>query len=347
MKYLRFESIVIVVLTSLAACASNPDVGLNYYLAKTDVTVKVTRTVMCDANENLFVASAASVTPSHTADTSEGHSFELDELSGAFSNIDMTISLHEDGRLKGLNTTSTGQGEAILGSALKVASYVFGGGTVKLWGDMDISTKNPACTFINSGDLKRDKTVTMTFEGKVDLDASASMPIPPTVETQRVFLALAPYVGEVHYKIGELQPTIAPVSNRSKKVSAAKLQMRQPALQYVKVYSELDGAETGIIWHDRIAIAQKGISYTIPISKSQFFGTQTFALEVAPSGALAKLGYGSDSGLAQGLSSTNALLEGVSKATDVEKAAVVKGEADLIAQQQRLLRCQMNTLECV
>jgi len=330
---------------TLTACASNPDIKFNYHLAETDVNVKVTRTATCDLNENLFVASSAEITPTHRAGN-DVKSFNLSNLSGNFANTDITLSLYEDGRLKGINSTSTGQGEAIISSALRVAGFVFGGGFTGILSLPGASAINPSCAFINGGKTTRDKTVTMTFETKLNLNSSTPQIIPATVETNTTYQNLKSDIGEIYYQLGKLNKPTAPVTLNSPQTGAVRLEMRHPALQSFSIYSSKNGTTTDMIWDDRVSIAQNGTDYKLPITKAELFGKQTFSMEVASSGAITKLGYGNETGISQAFNSVDNITSELSGSTTAEKAAGVKAEADLIAQQQRLVRCQADPATC-
>ena len=101
---------------ALSGCASNPKLTMNYFLAKTTVNIKVTRTATCDLKNNIIVVSKAKITPVHSADLSAKKSIKLHDLNSQFANTDLTIAFYNDGRLKGINSTSTGQGQAIITS---------------------------------------------------------------------------------------------------------------------------------------------------------------------------------------------------------------------------------------
>jgi len=115
----------ITALVALSGCAHVPDAKVNYYLARTKVTFKVVRTVACDAQNQPVVSNAVTPTVVHTADPTNSQVLELTRLRGQLSDNDMKFELYEDGRLKAVNATSTGQGEGIFKTVVSIAAAVF------------------------------------------------------------------------------------------------------------------------------------------------------------------------------------------------------------------------------
>ncbi|MEX2498332.1 MAG: hypothetical protein WD397_05600 [Wenzhouxiangellaceae bacterium] len=102
----------------------------------------------------------------------------------------------------------------------------------------------------------------------------------------------------------------------------------------------------GQVFSEQVAIAQWGRDYKIPVPYPRLFGTSTFSAGFSESGSLRTIGYSREGGadaLAAGLTSIRDEFAGP---TTAEQAAQVKAEADLIAQQQRLLRCQLAPDDC-
>jgi hypothetical protein len=76
---------------------------MQYYLSAARVTFKVTRTIACDTVLSKVISTGdATPTVQHYADR----------------------KVNEDGRLKGINESTTGQGESILKTALSIASAI-------------------------------------------------------------------------------------------------------------------------------------------------------------------------------------------------------------------------------
>jgi hypothetical protein len=95
-----------------------------------------------------------------------------------------------------------------------------------------------------------------------------------------------------------------------------------------------------------VPVAQLGKDYQLPVPRAAAFGKQTFGAAFAESGALTSVQYVSNSGAAGALGSANSLATIAQGETTSAKVAEVKAEADLIAQQQRLLQCQADPKSC-
>ena len=83
-----------------------------------------------------------------------------------------------------------------------------------------------------------------------------------------------------------------------------------------------------------------------PIPAAAAFGKEVFAVTFADSGALSSVQYVSNTGTGQVLNVANAGLTAFKPETTAQKAAAVQAEADLIAQQQRLVQCLADPSSC-
>ena len=106
------------------------------------------------------------------------------------------------------------------------------------------------------------------------------------------------------------------------------------------------GTSDNVVFKEALPIAQWGTDYMIPLPYPKLFGKSTFSAKFSGNGSLTTIGYSREGGsgaLAEGVGS---LADTLAPPTTSEQAAQVKAEADLIAQQQRLLRCQLKPDEC-
>jgi hypothetical protein len=127
MRSLRAKAALVPMFTLaslLSGCASLPNMNARYFLPKSELRVKVIRTVACDKQDHLIVATAVTPVAKHSADTSASSSktISLKKLRGLLADSDVKLDFYDDGRLKAFNSTSTGQGEAILKSAISVVA---------------------------------------------------------------------------------------------------------------------------------------------------------------------------------------------------------------------------------
>jgi len=308
------------------------------------------------ANDFVLIADALTPSVAHSADRSKETTmvFALSEMRGAFSDSDVKFEYYDDGRLKGFNGASTGQGEA----ALKTALAVIGGLVALDGGSRSYPTECAAIKKIGGDkpllltytlDLVLEKTVpdsTGQSEKKIlNTDYQTFRPEAVTsviVEEH----ALAPAIGRVCAKISEVSQPSPRVDYQANEDDIL-LPVREPGLVKVKVTTGND-SKCGIneIWEGDLAIAQFGTPYELPIPPATMFGKRAMAVAFAESGAIASVQFTSNSGAGQALNVANSLLTASNGETAAEKAAALKAEADLIAQQQRLLACLAEPKNC-
>ena len=339
-----------------AGCANTPDLTVSYFLAKSELQLEVIRTVTCNASNNLIVATTVKPTVSHMADTGASKTIEIAKLDSPLSHSDLKFEFYEDGRLKGINTTSTGQGETILKSAISLAGGV---AAVYLLSDnkengetngKPLSEFLEECNYINGGTSKRTKTMTLKFAGSIPVEPKScktKLYIEPTAETVIHMQKLDAALGKINVTT---EPVISDV--RVKRGSSTdgdvQLTLRQPANVKVTVSMEEGLApSTNDSWSGNYAMAQCGKEYEIPVPKAAFFGKQTFNLAVAKSGAMTKIGYTKTPGVAQALGVGQNVLDAFGPTSAAAaQTAELKAEANLIAAQQRLVRCRADPTTC-
>jgi hypothetical protein len=101
-----------------------PDADVQYGLPKSKVSFKVVQTVMCDASNRTIVTNIITPSVKHSTDTSAGpQRIHLHDLKGAFSDTDEMFVLFEDGCLKTISSTNSGQGETVLKSIITVSEF--------------------------------------------------------------------------------------------------------------------------------------------------------------------------------------------------------------------------------
>ena len=339
--------LVLLSLLAVGGCSHIPNADVGYYLTRTDVNVAVVRTVTCDANNHVLVANAATPTVLHSADTSQRKVVPLASMAGVFRDADLKFEYFEDGRLKGLNGTSTGQGESILKTAAAVVGAMAPFGMVKK-DDSAAAEKEKEprkvvphpteCAFIKkAGD---DKPITLTYQRRIELAAAPSSPvdIPPDVGSRYYASRLAKVLDGVQVRFGSPQEQPVPVKG-TLRGDGYMMPARHPALLRLTVETLCPDCRPEVIWDGRIPVAHLGTEYEIPLPAARFFGKQATVLGFSESGALTNLQYGTSGGAGEVLNAVTNGLTTYQGRTSAE-AAQVKAEADLIAQQQRLLKCR-------
>lgn len=324
---------------SLSGCGTIPNAQVLYYQAKTQVTVKVTRSVMCDAKNMPLVANTATPSVTHFADTSSPQLMHLSTLSGMFTDSDIKFEFYEDGRLKTINATQTGQGEAILKAATTLSSTLTG---------FEAGTFVPSfpdeCAFVK--ETGGGKPLTLTYEGVIDPLKTDPQNISPDAASAAYVERLKKAIRGICAIAKVAEAPVQPVKYTAKDGDVL-IKARQPAKLKIEIGTSTNGNGcSAAIWQGQIAVAQLGKEYQLPVPAPAVFGKKTFSASFLESGALSSIQYANNASAAPGLGTTNSLATIVRGETVATKAAEVKAEADLIAQQQRLLQCHADPKSC-
>ncbi len=326
-----------------SGCASLPDVTVTYFAPKSRTTLTVTQSMDCNKEHTaVFVVSSVSATTTFVADRTRPYSVSYKAFDKTFADVDMAISLTEDGRLKSINANSTGQGEAILKSAAAFALEViaFTARGILEGGRPRIRLKE--CDIIAA--WGNDKGVTLVYGGALDNGATrgdGQLTVEPGSSDLHGLLKkqLPAYI----VRTAQASPT-APVTSPgpAREDDSIWLQFPNAGRAKVEVLSSTESA-TNSIWTSSVPVTVQG-DHRLPIPKPALFGKQTFSLVLSDSGGVSSVGYGKGAGLAGALNAGSALL--ATHETAAEQAAQLRAQADLIAQTQRLARCKAKPDTC-
>lgn len=363
---------------AVSGCASTPDVVATHYLPRGDLNIRAVRTVGCatspQGQKQLFVATSVLLQPSYSRDPSAQDTIALKTVSGSLANATTSLTFYDDGRLKGVNSTSTGVGQEVVQSLVKLASVVLGGGLGAFVAGEDV------CALIAEQQPK-EKLLTINYALDESFDPATytdsyvrTAKLEPEASTPSYLYRIAAMLPAVCAAIGPKAHTTPAAAMRGSEqyepVGAISddptmLSLRQPANVPIRVVEEKQGtdeelarfpdrnqavAACGRKWVELFSgsaqIPQIGTRYQLAIPRGAPFGGSSFELAVAESGAVTNVKYGKTSGAPALLGALNSAVQEAQPDTAAQKAAEAKAEADLIAQQQRLIRCQMDPAKC-
>ncbi|MBI1199445.1 MAG: hypothetical protein GC203_16410 [Phenylobacterium sp.] len=342
---------IVLAAAALSACATVPDVTATYYLPKATTKVTVVQSVVCNSEgKRVFYHSDASQVTSFSADRDRGHPVSYKVLDGAFSDSNTALAFYDDGRLKGVNASTGGKADEIAKAAITVASIalpIFGlteepaaeqtpCDVIKAWGGGDPVTLSYGTTIDYARDFASSDTITKPLKPDPGNDqfvaaVGSSLPQPILVATLKDVL-----VNPARYE----PPEDAEGKPDKKDVLILKLN----ATREVKL-SVSNGTDKPFWEGTAFVPAAAEHDYDVPIPKSALFGKQGFTLALTEAGAITSLGYSKEAGIGGVLNTAAAGLTEAKPKTDAERAAELKGQADLIAQQKRLVACEAG-LEC-
>ena len=146
-------------LFSLVACATLPDVKVTYFPAVAHTKITVTQALDCsqDKTRLISVTSVAPVTTFSSDRTAKPHTLLIRDLDGSLSDTHLDFSFTEDGRLKSINAETTGEAEAIVTSAITLATAIAG----PLGGGRPPKKPPTACQVI--ANWGKDKLLTLSY----------------------------------------------------------------------------------------------------------------------------------------------------------------------------------------
>ena len=323
----------------LAGCARTPPVIIKYPYARSALHVEIVQSLACDSSNMPVVVNTVTPTMLHMADADPKAtgSIDLGGLDGPLSNSEFKTDFYADGRLKAINVTTTGQGEGILKTAI---------GLIRFAGEAPPPVDpKPICQTFRKA--FGDKALSVTYELTHGLATSETslVPIPPEHASRAQYELYKDLLGKFCLQVPRarlVKPPTTYTPGRGDVIVTA----RQPAMveAAVTVGPRANCAETAL-WSGLVPAGQHGFEYKIPVPRAAIFGKQVFAASFEESGAISSLQYNKDTGAGQLLNVVEAAAKEI-QTTDEEEAAKVKAKADLIAAQQRLVRCQANPSTC-
>lgn len=346
----------------ISACTSTPDLTASYYLPRTSISVHVVRTFACNAAKEMFTTSTVTAAVTQSADLDKRRIVELKSLDGALSDTEFQIQLYDDGRLKGINSTTTGEAESVIKPLVAVAATAFG------------ATKSaPEAKGSCSLTADPSKPITLTFTHEVDFSdigvktgtgaeqLTSDQVINPDPDSAPTFAKIQDGLGYVCVHVEKLVLKVDPKGNPIADIPALEntidvssnleLQLQQPARVALKVWSSTENtctykSDANPIWTGQAQVAQIGTLYQLPIPKAVLFGKLQLSLALAESGALTTLQYNKQASAPSMTTAGQDISARIASETAAQKAADLKAEADIIAQQQRLVRCRADPKAC-
>ena len=320
---------------TLAGCASTPDLTLRYFPAVASTVVSVTQTVDCNEAKTVLVSvETVTVGTTYSSDRTKPREIKIKQLSRWYSDSEFKATWFDDGRLKGINQSSTGQGEGIAKAAISLAVMILPLGGADPAADVDQATKD-ACEAI--AEYGKSKPVTLTFATQPIVNGGTKNPELKSSSTipKKYLDRMRPRLPLLQVQVGtpENLEFTSPADNS--KESHVDLKLNRVGISAINVTR--DGAEIykGLV---QVPLAEE---YALPIPYPAFFGKQGFELLLTDAGGISTLAYNKLSGAAAAIG-TAAAMEG----TETARANQLKAEADLITQQQRLARCKAQPDKC-
>jgi hypothetical protein len=308
----------------------------------------------------------------------QGH-FQYAAFKGGLDDSDVTVATTADGRLSSINGTSAGQGGTVISDLVTIATAISAAGVPAV----DVAaTTDKACAQVDkysgvpaAGDSKGVSVITLTYtlsiyysiladaDPTIFPDPVSSSNYPAAAGTKILLLpdpSSAPAYKALHDLLHDkLESYVAITSNkanvrvlpaaypvRTDFSSKATLELNKVATVHLAVTGRVgDLSAENAIWAGSIAAPMRA-TYGVAIPKPNIFGKTAFGISLSDNGAITSLHYGSTNGAPDAASAAGAIAKALQAQTPEDKANDLKGKADLIAQQQRLVSCQVDPTTC-
>jgi len=319
----------------VGACSAVPNVTVSYYLPKAETTVTVTQSVDCDAKKQhlFFVYSVVSATAYASDLRRKPIPFRLKDLDGTFSDSSATFNFTDDGRLKSVNASTTGETEAIVKSAITMVSAI---GAVAAE-----AVPSPPCAVVAA--WGGGKPISLVYARTLTYGpgfVGGDFPIGPAPGNQDLYRELKDSLPVITLHV-EAPSRIVHAADWARSIEAIPLTLNETA----RVALDVKAGDRSI-WTGTTTVPDEEKTYDLPIPRAALFGKQTFSLTLSDAGAVTSIGYSKDVGIAGAMNAVGAAAVAAKPGSAADEAAQLKAQADLIAQQQRLVRCKAKPSAC-
>ena len=335
---MRKSRSVVCLLVLLTGCASTPQMTYTYFPTKATTWVTVTQTISCNvAKTELIFINTPSIVTTYASDRNDPILFDASPLKNVFADSELTFNWFDDGRLKSISQSATGEAEAIVKSAFTLLTALGVVGFVR----PEVATI-PQCS--NLPDLSAGKSVTLVYEISVDyrtVTFDQPITIPPKAGYGSLF---AQFQGanlptmEYRASTPALDRAVA-MQNPGDPTFVFMLKLRRTAQTSVSVLAAGSPIASSSV------VIPTTTELSVPIPMPPLFGKQVFGLTLNEAGSITSLTYNGTNGTAGALNAVNTAVSTLSPG-DAAKAAALKAQADFIAQSARLARCQASPATC-
>lgn len=367
----------------LPGCAKVPSQPVTYHQPDAIITINVSQTFGCKEDKGTVYTALGIQSSTAYVASSEVVEFNLDTFGGTLKKPTFTIDRTADGRLSGINAVSEGQGAALIKSAVGiVASFIPGAGGATgtaFRGPVKSGPRAMSCADIRA--LAKDAkptepvAVTITYAAPVVVRQGGTVLPSPEAPAGAFDTAVGPLVmkadpassaaafalkdvlgqfrvdADAHFVSGEQDQgngtaTRAPVDCKAAPVAdhILSLPLRTVTDAIVKVHYKAPVGPEIEAWQGRVTIPT-AYCYAVLIPTGAAFGSSEVTLKLGNAGNLEQLKYGVT---ATGSGDTLAALAAIAGArpTDASRAKALDDQTDLIAAQEKLVKCKADRDSC-
>lgn len=347
----------------LTGCAASPSVKYHYHLTNWETTITVTQTLGCSAAGDYLVSlSDPAVETKYFADTNQAHdgTIELKNINSRTADSNFKIDYMSDGRLQGINSTTTGQGGAILKAAITAAAtlsqvpfelnFNLPPGVIK---GAPAPAKQPKgqlaiCQMVTN--LGNSKPISIVYKYVLNadkLDAHGPITFEPDAESDPLYreVITAGAIPSFTLSLSDTKPDGAGGSwdSTPEQMRRSPQTLKVQDMGIVTLTIAERGGDKKKPDKSAIVLIPRQTTHDLPIPKARLFGSQTFTVAMDDSGRVKSSGYQHTTGVA---GVVDAIQEAADTQTPESKAAALKAQSDLIVQQHRRIVCITDPTNC-
>ncbi len=349
-------------LAVVTGCAAIPDVTVSYRAVTWSVQVAVVHTVTCTGDGSLVVVDrGATFLPVYSAHPTTNYQLRLKDLDRFFADSDIALALTDDGRLKSINQSTTGQGEAVVKAVIGAAAALVAAplpapqaaAGVRLYSnnqfDKELKATQPqrVCAVVRKWSRAAPTElpqVSVIHATSVRFPpANGPVPITPSDDQAGLVSELKTAGLDLSAAVeATLNPQpLQPIADPAQQVASNEVGLTLQQLGTLSV--KASDAQGGV--GSRSVPVPLSTTFVVPIPKAALFGKQSFSLTLSDAGRVTNVGYGRTTGVPGALGAVSAIA-GQQVTEDNAEAASLKAASDLVAQQQRYTNCRLKPAEC-
>lgn len=362
---IKFKHLSLIIITIMFyGCASMPDTTIGYHIPKSKINVVVSQTVSCIKTSKPIVETNVKFTPVYYAGSGEFQIINLSELDTWYSTGNVEITLTSDGRLLSFGADSTGVGNEIVDTLVSLVTLSTSITKSKKPLSLEETKEKQkirkiikeriktACEEVNKLAEKKDNKplpLSIVLRSVINFSDNNTPIFKPFVidsYPKSIYMDIKDALGALSYapitslKKEEIR---LPLVNSYKK--GRSIMLVEPNIATIKLNRTPLGSRQIQVFEAKVNVPQWGESYYVPIPKPPFFGNNLINLTLHESGKIKTLKFGVTNG-AKNLGASFKALNNTLVTSDEKEAKKLKDEADVLAQQQRLIVCKVTPEQC-
>ena len=333
----------------LSACSSSSTLEFAHMLPVPIATASASISVACASDDTVLFEATGKVSVGHIA----GETAKNFTLGGAaLRDGKYVVEFYPDQRLKGINSNQAGQGADTLKAVLTTLAPTLATGNVSSPPIKDedfcrkianvTSDKSTPITIRYHGETKKvlDETTGGNSKNKEEY---TTLQLKQQIGT----LDISSAIEAVKFKSRAIRSIPPPLQTTGGSViTLPRQKVIETLLEIcVKRPTGTDTPQCSSFYTDAFVVSSAE-TYPVALPEAGLFGSREFGISLTESGGVSRIQFSDTGGFTEAINGGNSVLDTFRPSTSQEKAAALNSEADLIAAQERLLRCRAKPADC-